>query len=65
MSHQEVSRSNKKHHWQPGDEGLDPNRWYALVVIAIASLMIVLDASIINLALPKAQVALQDRKSVV
>ena len=58
MSHQEVSRSNKKHHWQPGDEGLDPNRWYALVVIAIASLMIVLDASIINLALPKAQVAL-------
>ena len=51
--------SSKKHHWQPGDEGLDPNRWLALVVIAIASLMIVLDASIINLALPKAQVALK------
>jgi EmrB/QacA subfamily drug resistance transporter len=53
-----TSNENKKHHWQPGDEGLDPNRWYALVVIAIASLMIVLDASIINLALPKAQAAL-------
>ena len=58
MSSQENVKGSKKHHWQPGDEGLDPNRWYALVVIAIASLMIVLDASIINLALPKAQVAL-------
>ena len=48
----------KKHHWLPGDEGLDPNRWMALGVIAIASLMIVLDASIINLALPSAQKAL-------
>jgi|GEM_PF-4633560 len=37
--------------WQPGSDGLDPNRWRALAVIAIASLMIVLDASIINLAL--------------
>jgi len=36
--------------WQPGSDGLDPNRWRALAVIAIASLMIVLDASIINLA---------------
>ena len=53
-----MASAEKKHHWQPGDEGLDPNRWLALVVIAIASLMIVLDASIINLALPKAQVAL-------
>jgi len=44
--------------WQPGSEGLDPNRWRALAVIAIASLMIVLDASIINLALPSAQKAL-------
>ena len=58
MSSQENVKGSKKHHWQPGDEGLDPNRWLALVVIAIASLMIVLDASIINLALPKAQVAL-------
>lgn len=49
---------NGKPHWVPGDEGLDPNRWRALVVIAIASLMIILDASIINLALPSAQKAL-------
>ncbi|MEJ0014479.1 MAG: MFS transporter [Actinomycetota bacterium] len=47
-----------KHKWVPGDEGLDPNRWQALIVIAIASLMIVLDRSIINLALPSAQKAL-------
>ena len=33
----------------------DPKRWLALVVIAIAQLMIVLDASIVNIALPSAQ----------
>ncbi len=33
----------------------DPRRWRALFVIAIASLMVVLDASIVNIALPKAQ----------
>ncbi len=35
--------------------GTDPNRWRALVVIAIAQLMIVLDASIVNIALPSIQ----------
>ena len=33
----------------------DPKRWLALGVIAVAQLMIVLDASIVNLALPSAQ----------
>lgn len=33
----------------------DPKRWLALGVIAIAQLMIVLDASIVNIALPSAQ----------
>jgi EmrB/QacA subfamily drug resistance transporter len=33
----------------------DPNRFRALAVIAIAQLMIVLDASIVNLAIPSAQ----------
>jgi len=33
----------------------DPRRWRALVVIAIAQLMVVLDASIVNIALPDAQ----------
>jgi len=37
---------------------LDPKRWMALLVIAIASLMVVLDASIVNIALPKAQLDL-------
>ena len=35
--------------------GLDPNRWRALIVIAIAQLMVVLDASIVNIALPSMQ----------
>ena len=33
-------------------------RWLALVVIGIAQLMIILDASIVNIALPHAQAAL-------
>ena len=33
----------------------DPRRWKALVVIAIAQLMVVLDASIVNIALPSMQ----------
>jgi len=33
----------------------DPRRWLALCVIAVAQLMIVLDASIVNIALPSAQ----------
>ena len=32
----------------------DPRRWFALVVIAIAQLRVVLDASIVNIALPHA-----------
>ena len=33
----------------------DPHRWWALVVIALAQLMVVLDATIVNIALPSAQ----------
>lgn len=33
----------------------DPNRWWALAVIATAQLMVVLDATIVNIALPSAQ----------
>jgi EmrB/QacA subfamily drug resistance transporter len=39
----------------PSSEAADPRRWLALVVIAVAQLMIVLDASIVNIALPSAQ----------
>jgi len=41
----------------PGD-GLDPKRYWALAVIAVAQLMIVLDASVVVVALPSAQHAL-------
>ncbi|MCM2393383.1 MFS transporter [Streptomyces albipurpureus] len=35
--------------------GSDPQRWKALVFIALAQLMVVLDATIVNIALPTAQ----------
>ena len=35
-------------------DGQDPTRWRALLVIAISQLMVVLDASIVNIAIPKA-----------
>jgi MFS family permease len=35
-----------------------PGRWWALVVLAMAQLMVVLDATIVNIALPTAQHAL-------
>ncbi|MER6104545.1 MFS transporter [Streptomyces sp. NPDC001832] len=36
----------------------DPSRWKALAFIALAQLMVVLDATIVNIALPHAQAAL-------
>ncbi len=42
----------------PVDSGLDPNRFWALAVIAVAQLMIVLDATVVTIALPSAQKAL-------
>jgi EmrB/QacA subfamily drug resistance transporter len=36
-------------------EGPDPRRWWGLVIIALAQLMVVLDATIVNIALPSAQ----------
>src|SRR5487761_688691 len=38
----------------PGHEP-DPLRWWALGVIALAQLMVVLDATVVNIALPSAQ----------
>ncbi|MEU1080433.1 MFS transporter [Streptomyces sp. NPDC005908] len=40
---------------RPGAGGPDANRWKALAFIAIAQLMVVLDATIVNIALPSAQ----------
>ncbi|MFF3753952.1 MFS transporter [Streptomyces sp. NPDC002018] len=39
---------------EPGTEA-DTHRWWALAVIATAQLMVVLDATIVNIALPSAQ----------
>jgi EmrB/QacA subfamily drug resistance transporter len=47
----------------------DSRRWLALTVIAIAQLMVVLDATVVNIALPSAQTALHisdaDRQWIV
>ncbi len=47
----------------------DNKRWLALAVIALAQLMVVLDATVVNIALPKAQQALNisdaDRQWIV
>ncbi|MFE0427137.1 MFS transporter, partial [Streptomyces sp. NPDC058953] len=40
---------------QSGVPGADPARWRALTFIALAQLMVVLDATIVNIALPTAQ----------
>ena len=42
----------------PTHEEPDPKRWLALAVIAVAQLMVILDSSIVNIALPSAQKAL-------
>src|ERR1017187_4175182 len=36
-------------------DGPDPKRWSILLVVVIAQLMVVLDASIVTIALPSAQ----------
>ena len=55
--------------WAGGTAALDPNRWRILVIIAIAQLMVVLDATVMNIALPSAQNALHftnvDRQWIV
>ncbi|MDT0463561.1 MFS transporter [Streptomyces gibsoniae] len=40
------------------DDTDDPRRWWALVIIALAQLMVVLDATIVNIAMPSTQRAL-------
>jgi EmrB/QacA subfamily drug resistance transporter len=40
------------------EQDLDPKRWRALFVIAIAQLMVILDSSIVNIAIPSAKISL-------
>src|SRR5258706_15191403 len=42
----------------PQSDSLVERRWWALIVIAVAQLMIALDATVVNIALPSAQAAL-------
>ncbi|GIH21313.1 MFS transporter [Rugosimonospora africana] len=53
----------------PGATAADPRRWLILAVVAAAQLMVVLDLTVMNLALPSAQHALKftttDRQWVV
>ena len=44
--------------WGAADAQPDPRRWLILVVIGLAQLMVVLDVTVMNLALPSAQKAL-------
>ncbi|HEU5428142.1 MAG TPA: MFS transporter [Actinocrinis sp.] len=53
-----VSRAATNGSHPPDQTGPDPKRWLALVVILIAQLMVVLDATIVNIAMPSAQKAL-------
>lgn len=53
-----VSTSSEHAVASASPQALDPRRWVALAIIAVAQLMVVLDATIVNIALPKAQVAL-------
>jgi EmrB/QacA subfamily drug resistance transporter len=60
---------NARQAWAGGQAEPDPRRWLILVVISIAQLMIVLDLTVMNLALPSAQHSLHfnnvDRQWVV
>jgi sugar phosphate permease len=64
LAHREISMA------QPGTPAtLSDRRWVILSVVAVAQLMVVLDATIVNIALPSAQRALgfpdSDRQWVV
>lgn len=48
---------------RPQTTELDPRRWLALAVLAVAQFMVVLDASIVNVALPSIQRALHFTES--
>src|ERR1700761_1529368 len=56
-----MSEASAQGTWAEGASGQaepDPRRWLILVIIAVAQLMIVLDLTVMNLALPSAQKAL-------
>ena len=42
----------------------EPNRWAVLALVRVAQLMVVLDATIVNIALPSAQATSGSRPTV-
>src|SRR5262245_3518393 len=58
MSRTLVSGERTASSGQAASHPPDTRRWLALFVIAIAQLMVVLDASIVNIAMPSAQAEL-------
>ncbi|WP_405186506.1 MFS transporter [Streptomyces anulatus] len=56
MSDSDVRESGAE---RPVADGGDPRRWRALWIIVAAQLLVVLDASVVNIALPSAQSALE------
>ncbi len=53
-----TTQLTENHRNEPGSTEPDPKRFWALAVIALAQLMVVLDASVVIVALPSAQRAL-------
>src|ERR1700757_1404571 len=70
-----MAETNSPNGTGPADAGTagastpDPRRWLILATVALAQLMVILDATIVNIALPSAQRALHfstvDRQWVV
>src|ERR1700684_3590053 len=69
MSEASVSAPGGENAWSGASSEPDPRRWLVLMVSAIAQLMVVLDSTVMNIALPSAQTALHfndvDRQWIV
>jgi EmrB/QacA subfamily drug resistance transporter len=55
MSHVAAERHGKHELQETTPLHVHPRRWFALVIIAVAQLMVVLDATVVNVALPHAK----------
>src|SRR5260221_5312518 len=69
MSEINIPNANGRPPSATAGEAPDPRRWLILAVVGLAQLMVVLDATIVNIALPSAQRSLHfstvDRQWVV
>ncbi|MGY1802457.1 MFS transporter [Blastococcus sp. SYSU D00922] len=58
-----TQRQSDTHAHGGGDEGADPRRWKALAVCLVGGFMVLLDVSIVNVALPSIREGLQASES--